>query len=211
MDQTDITCDEILIVDDDASMRDVLSMALSATGYRVTAFADSSSFVAAAGAHSPACVVIDLCMPGKTALDILREIDAKNYPAPILILSGRGDVPTAVEAIKAGAYDFMEKQRDVKQVIAQVHQAISSWAEQQKCTGRDDNRLAWFPGRDRLSPRECDVLGHIVGAASNKETARILGISPRTVEVHRIHIMYKLGAKNTADLVRIVLGDRGSA
>ena len=194
----------VFVIDDDASVRDVLSMALSAAGYRVTAFADSSSFIAAAGTRSPACVVLDLYMPGKTGLDILREIDAKNYPAPILILSGRGDIPTAVKAMKAGAYDFMEKRRDVKQVISHVHEAIGSWAELQKRDGYDDNRLPWFPGRDKLTPREREVLGHIVGAASNKETAKMLGISPRTVEVHRVHIMYKLRAKNTADLVRIV-------
>jgi two-component system, LuxR family, response regulator FixJ len=199
---------EILIVDDDTSVCSLLSMAFSLAGYRVTTFGDGTSFVAAARMQSPACVLLDVYMPDKSGLDILKEIDARNYPAPILVLSGRGDIPTAVEAIKDGAYDFIEKWLDADGVVARVRETIDGWARQQQRNSDGGEPASQpFPGHDRLSPRERDVLGHIIAAASTKEVATILGISPRTVEVHRVHIMHKLGARNAADLVRIVLSN----
>jgi FixJ family two-component response regulator len=197
---------EIFIVDDDAAVCDSLSMAFALGGFRVTTFGDGISVLAAARTRRPACVLLDVHMPGKSGLDILKEIDARNYPAPILIMSGRGDIPTAVEAIKGGAYDFIEKRVDADAMVARVREAIDRWADQRQQDGNGGEPASQsFFGCDRLTPRERDVLSQITAAASNKETARTLGISRRTVEVHRVHIMHKLGAKNTADLVRIVL------
>ena len=202
----DISSNDILIADDDQTVCSVLSMDLTLSGYRVTTFADGASFIAAARTRSPACVLLDVYMPDKTGLDILKEIDARNYPAPILIMSGRGDIPTAVEAIKSGAHDFLEKWLDADGIVARVREAIDGWARQQQRTAIGGTAVsAAFPGHDRLTPRERDILNHITAAASNKEMAKILGLSPRTIEVHRIHIMHKLGARNAADLVRIVL------
>jgi FixJ family two-component response regulator len=207
-----ISNSEIFIVDDDAAVCASLSMLFTLDGYRVTTFGGGISFLDVARTRSPACVLLDVHMPGKTGLDILKEVDARNYPAPILIMSGRADIPTAVEAIKGGAYDFIEKRVDGDAMVARVRQAIDGWAEQRRQDGNGGEPLSQsFSGCDRLTRRERDVLGQITAAASNKETAKTLGISRRTVEVHRIHIMQKLGAKNTADLVRIVLsnGHRG--
>jgi two-component system response regulator FixJ len=121
-------------------------------------------------------------------------------------MSGRGDIPTAIAAVKAGAHDFIEKRADADEIIVRVGEAVSAWASRRRQSSNSGGALSQsFPGRDRLPPREQEVLSQIASAASNKETARILGISPRTVENHRIQIMQKLGAKNTADLVRIVL------
>jgi FixJ family two-component response regulator len=205
MSAIDVQSNDILIVDDDQAVCGVLSMDLTLNGYRVTTFADGASFIAAAPTRSPACVLLDVYMPDKTGLDILKEIDAKSYPAPILIMSGRGDIPTAVEAIKCGAYDFLEKWLDADGIVARVREAIDGWARQRQRTADGGAISAPFPGHDRLTPRERDILDHITAAASNKEMAKILGLSPRTIEVHRIHIMHKLGARNAADLVRIVL------
>jgi two-component system, LuxR family, response regulator FixJ len=206
MSAIDISSDEILIVDDDRTVCSVLSMALTLDGYRVTTFMDGASFIAAARMRSPAGVLLDVYMPDKTGLDILKEIDARNYPAPILIMSGRGDIPTAVEAIKGGAHDFLEKWLDADGIVARVRDAIDGWARQRQRCGNGGSELSpTFPGHDRLTLRERDILNHITAAASNKEMAKILGLSPRTIEVHRIHIMHKLGARNAADLVRIVL------
>jgi two-component system response regulator FixJ len=209
---------EIFIVDDDAAVCGSLSMLFTLDGYRVMTFGDGVSFLGVARTRPPACVLLDVHMPGKTGLDILKEVDARTYPAPILIMSGRADIPTAVEAIKGGAYDFIEKRMDGDAMVALVREAIDHWAEQRQQDGngygngnsREPLSLS-FSGCDRLTRRERDVLGQITAAASNKETAKTLGISRRTVEVHRVHIMQKLGAKNTADLVRIVLsnGRRG--
>jgi FixJ family two-component response regulator len=143
-------------------------------------------------------------MPGRSGLDMLRELDAPHYPAPILIVSGQRDVPTAVNAIKAGALDFIEKPISADAVIARVSEAIGAWGRAAGANGSEP--LFLVKGAEQLTPREREVLAQVVAAASNKEAGRTLGISPRTVEVHRARIMDKLGARNTADLVRIVLG-----
>jgi FixJ family two-component response regulator len=144
-------------------------------------------------------------MPGPSGLDILKELDAANYSAPIFIISGRGDIPSAVLAIKNGAFDFIEKQTEALSIVERVDKTLAARTCHQQ-EGRTPEIL-WrhFPGRDQLTRREIEVLAQIVAAASNKEAARDLGISRRTIEVHRKHIMQKLGAKNAVDLVRIVL------
>jgi two-component system response regulator FixJ len=199
--------DEIFIVDDDADIRDSLSIMFTRDGFRVSTFRDATSFIAAARIRSPACVLLDVHMPGKSGLDILKEIDASNYIAPILMISGRGDIPTAVVAIKDGACGFVEKGMNADAIIARVRESISDFHTDKNRNNGNGSELPShsFPGFDRLTPRERDVLSQITAAASNKEAASNLGISQRTVEVHRIHIMQKLAAKNTADLIRIVL------
>ena len=116
-------------------------------------------------------------------------------------MSGQNDVPTAVKAIRNGALDFIEKPFEAAQVVARVCQAINTWSRRDA-----DGDCGLFPGCERLTPREHEVLVRITGGASNKEAGRELGISPRTVEVHRARIMEKLGAKKAAALVRMVLG-----
>lgn len=196
---------EIHIVDDDPSVRDALAVVLTLEGYRVSGFADGHSFLAAVRNQPPACVILDVHMPGRSGLDILKELNAKNYPAPVFIISGQGDIPMAVEAIKNGAFDFIEKPFDADTVVNRVREAIEATARRQAGENRDP--LSHFPGSELLTSREREVLNLIAGGASNKEAGRQLGISPRTIEVHRARIMEKLGAKNAADLVRIVLSE----
>jgi FixJ family two-component response regulator len=199
MTEHSLTGNEIFVVDDDEVMRDALSAVLAPEGCRVTCFAEGQSFLAAARERTPACILLDVNMPGRSGLDVLRELDAQHYPAPILIVSGQGDVPTAVNAIKGGALDFIEKPIEAAVVVARVRDAILAWARRPM----DGDEI---PGAALLTPRERQVLTQVVAGASNKEAGRYLGISPRTVEVHRARIMEKLGAKNAADLVRIVMG-----
>jgi FixJ family two-component response regulator len=195
---------EIFIVDDDLAVRNALSMVFSRDGFHVSGFGDGNSFLAAARARPPACIILDVHMPGRSGLDILKELNAENYGAPIFIISGQGDIPMAVDAIKNGALDFIEKPLD-DTVVQRVREAIAAW-ERRAERGQSNGPLkASFPGRERLTPRELEVLSLIASGASNKEAGRQLGISPRTIEVHRARIMEKLGAKNAADLVRIVL------
>jgi two-component system, LuxR family, response regulator FixJ len=206
MSRCGVSSHEIFIVDDDVGICDTLSEFFVLEGYRVRTFRDGASFLGAAHTLSPACVLLDLYMPGKSGLELLDELDARNYPAPIFIMSGRGDIPTAVEAIKAGAHDFIEKCLDIASMVARVRAAINGWTLQQQQERNGSEALSpSFPGCDRLTPRERDVLKQIAAAASNKEAAENLGISRRTVEIHRVHIMQKLGAKNSVDLARIVL------
>ena len=194
---------EIFLVDDDPSVRDALTMIFTFERFSVRSFAEGASFVEAARERVPDAVLLDIQMPGWSGLEVLREIDAPRYPAPIFIVSGQGDIPMAVDAIKRGAVDFIEKPFDAETVVSRVRGAVRQLEERGLADKRElPARL--FRGRDRLTPRERQVLGEIAAGASNKEAGSHLHISPRTVEVHRARIMEKLAAKNAADLVRIV-------
>jgi FixJ family two-component response regulator len=200
---------EIYIVDDDAMVRESLSIVFSQAGYRVRAFCEGKSVVAAARVRIPACIIIDIFLPGTSGLDILKQLDAANYPAPVFIVSARRDISIAVEAIKNGACDFIEKQTDVASIVTRVGKTIATWASRQQTDATSEIRWRHFPGRPLLSRREIEVLAQIMAGASNKEAAKTLGISSRTIETHRQHIMKKLGAKNAVELVHIVLGTKG--
>jgi FixJ family two-component response regulator len=197
---------EVFIVDDDPTVRSALDLVLSGEGFAVTSFVEGETFLSAARARIPGCVLIDVHLPGCSGLDVLKRLDAQHYPAPVLVISGRGDIPTAIDAIRNGALDFIEKPFDPATVATRVRDAIEAWHN----LNRGNSILSRdFPGHERLTARERDVLERIARGASNKEAGRELGISPRTVEVHRARIMEKLAAKNAADLMRIVLrGER---
>ncbi len=201
---------EVFVVDDDPLVLNALSVVLSREGYRVTGFAEGASFLAAAKSRTPTCIILDVQMPGQSGLDILKELNAQQYPAPIFIISGVGDIPMAVEAIKSGALDFIEKPFDATTVVTRVREAVEAWARRATQSGNGVLSKS-FPGHELLTSRERDVLAQIAAGSSNKQAGRELGISPRTIEVHRARIMEKLGAKNAADLVRIVLSDSRSA
>jgi FixJ family two-component response regulator len=196
---------EVFVVDDDPTARESLATILSQAGFEVTLFADGSSVIGEARVRTPACIILDLNMPGGSGLDILTKLDAKRYSAPILMVSGRSDVPGVVEAIKRGAFDYIEKHRVGDDLVARVREALDAVAQRATNYGGWDPVRPVFPGSASLTPREHEVLAQIVACASNKEAAMKLGISRRTVEIHRAHIMQKLGAKNSIDLMRIVL------
>jgi FixJ family two-component response regulator len=143
-------------------------------------------------------------MPVVSGLDVLKKLVARHYPSPIVMLSGKRDVPIVVEAIKNGALDFIEKPFDADAVVTRVREALTVWTPERGGAGAGvARRIAAF---DTLTARERIVLAEIATGVSNKHIGRNLGISRRTVEVHRAHIMEKLGAKNAVDLMRLVLG-----
>jgi FixJ family two-component response regulator len=198
---------EIFIVDDDPDVCSALSLLFSSEGYEVTCFLDGASFLAAARAHTPACILLDVQLPGQSGLDILKHLNAQDYPAPIFMISGGGDISMAVEAIKHGALDFIEKPLQGSVVCACVQSAIAAQARLRANNKPLNSQPMEFPGRKPLTKREGEVLAQLVSGASSKEAAAELGISPRTIEIHRAHVMAKLGAKNAADLVRIVMSE----
>jgi len=197
---------EIFVVDDDPAVRDTLSMVLSAGGYQVICFADGAALLAIARTRTPSCILLDVHIPGKSGLDILKELHGEDYPAPIFMISGQGDISMAVSAIKSGALDFIEKPFRGSEIVARLDEAIEAYARRQ-AENNSASRIATlhFPGREPLTRREREVLEQFTAGASNKEAGRHLGISPRTIEDHRANIMKKLGARNAADLVRIVM------
>lgn len=196
---------ELFVVDDDRAVRDALRLVFELEGFRVTAFQDGIAFLAGVKGRKPDCVILDVHMPGKTGLEVLHDLGG-DFPAPIFMISGQGDIPMAVEAIKHGAHDFLEKPFDAETVVTRVQDALQARAAKAAAKPGESN-LGPFAGEEQLTPREREVLERIALGASNKEAGRQLGISPRTIEVHRARIMEKLGARNTADLVRIVYSD----
>ena len=198
---------EVFIVDDDPAVRETLSLLFSNAGYAVVRFAEGGAFLRVAKERNPVCIILDVHIPGKTGIDILKELNAQDYPAPIFIMSGQGDIAMAVDAIKNGALDFIEKPFRGSEVVTRVREAIEANSRQMRANSANDVKALNFPGREPLTRREQDVLACVVKGESNKEAARRLGISPRTIEVHRSRIMEKLEAKNTADLIRIVMSE----
>ena len=196
---------EIFVVDDDPAVRETLSLVLSAGGYQVICFADGAALLAVARSRTPSCILLDVHIPGKSGLDILRELRGEDYPAPIFMISGQGDISMAVSAIKNGALDFIEKPFRGSEIVARLDEAIDAYARRQAEGQASKVAALHFPGREPLTRREREVLEQFASGASNKEAGRQLGISPRTIEDHRANIMKKLGARNAADLIRIVL------
>jgi FixJ family two-component response regulator len=205
MPQADSFSGEVFIVDDDPAVRETLSIVFKSAGYTVVCFSEAAALLSAARARTPVCIILDVHIPGKSGLDVLKSLSAQDYPAPIFIMSGQGDIAMAVDAIKNGALDFIEKPFRGSAVIARVQAAIEAYNRRPAGQSAASIPSLHFPGREPLSGREHEVLAQITGGASNKEAARQLGISPRTIEVHRARIMEKLGAKNAADLIRIVM------
>jgi FixJ family two-component response regulator len=200
---------DVVVVDDDEAVRDALCILLQMEGLKVTTYESGEAFMVDSMRLKPGCVLLDVHMPGRSGLDILDAIGGAAYPAPIVMISGQGDVPMAVHAMKHGAYDFIEKPFDASVVLKRVREALDR--VNSGAAVMMDGRLPAFPGHETLTAREVDVLEQIVGGASNKEAGRILGISPRTIEVHRARIMEKLKARNTAELVRLVYRETARA
>jgi FixJ family two-component response regulator len=199
----------VLVVDDDSAVRETLRLILEGAGFAVQTFADGAAFIEYSRQTRPALVLLDVYMPEKSGLDVLRELPARGYPAPILMMSGRGEIQLAITAIKIGAFDFIEKPFRGAELIAKVSASLSSFSPEKSESVAPAPAATGLPGWDALTRRERDALAEFVEGASNKEAARKLGLSPRTVEEHRANIMRKLGARNTADLVRITLTNRG--
>jgi two-component system, LuxR family, response regulator FixJ len=194
---------KVFVIDDDHAVLDALSMSLEAEGYSVEGFLDGQSMINALHRQTPSALLLDVKLPDQSGIEVLRTLRSENFTLPIIMMTGHGDVPMAVEAIKLGAYDFIEKPFSICALLDQLKRAMVP-AE----SHGDKTRVGHFEflnvGGNVLTKRECEVLREIAAGASSKEAGRILGISPRTVEVHRARIMDKLGARNAADLMRIL-------
>src|SRR6201989_3308811 len=149
---------EIFVVDDDPAVRDTLSMVLTAGGYQVICFADGAALLAIARTRTPACVLLDVHIPGKSGLDILKELHGEDYPAPIFMISGQGDIAMAVNAIKSGALDFIEKPFRGSEIVARLNEAIDAYARRKSQSGGSNTPPMHSPGREPLTRREREVL-----------------------------------------------------
>ena len=188
------------IVDDDPAVRDSLSLLLSLRGHRTATFNSAESLLAAVGRASTGCVIADLRMPGMDGLALQRELMARGIGMPVVIITGHGDVASAREAFRNAAVDFLEKPFDED---GPSHAVEAAFSRERARLAETLTRRAREERLASLTPRERDVLNEVVTGLHNKEVARKLAISPRTVEVHKARIMAKLGARNLADLIRV--------
>jgi FixJ family two-component response regulator len=190
----------VYIVDDDESVRDSLCALLSAHGFHPFAFPSAEDFLARFDPQKGLCVFIDLRMPGTNGIELQKLLVTKAPSFPVIILTAYGDVPLAVEAMRAGAVDFIEKPGSQEQVLGAIDAAARRWADRPQAPIPPDavtERLA------RLTDREKEVLDHVVLGMTNKQVADQLRISQRTVEIHRARIREKMEAHGLADLIRM--------
>ena len=196
----------VYVIDDEEAVRDSLATLLDAAGLWASPFPTADSFSEVAGQAQPGCVISDVRMPGMTGLELLKQLHDRRDDFPMILLTGAADVPMAVEALKNGALDFIEKPFDSERIVNAAREALQKVGENARSGA---SRAEAAQRLSTLTPRERDVLREIVGGASNKLAARNLGISPRTVEVYRGNIMGKTRADSLAELVRIVLAAGG--
>ena len=190
----------VYVVDDDASIRDSLALMLGLAGYATRLFADAESFLVAFEPHWSGCVVADLRLPGLSGVELQARVRSRGSMIPFVIITAHGDVPAARSAFLAQAVDFIEKPFDDAQLRSAIDTAFSletTRIESAQLRSADAARLS------KLTPREREVLEQAVNGLHAKEIASVLGISPRTVEVHKTRIMEKLGVRNIAELVRL--------
>jgi two-component system response regulator FixJ len=192
----------VYVIDDDEAMRDSLAFLLGSAGIAVQTYASANTFLENLSNVNPGCIITDVRMPGLSGIDLLRRLRELKLDVPVVVITGHGDVPLAVEAMKIGALDFLEKPFDDEILLSSVRSALNR-------LGRDHKRQAErdeIAGRlATLSKRERDVLEGLVVGKANKQIAYDLGISPRTIEVYRANLMAKMQAASLSDLVRMAL------
>ena len=193
----------VFIIDDDAAVRDSLALMLGLEGYRTSVFADAEAFLAAWREDWVGCVIADVRLPGLSGVELQDTLKKRGIALPFVIITAHGDVATARAAFRSQAVDFLEKPFDNAQLCAAIETAF---ALEGRRIYRYDSRRADAEKLGRLTVREREVLDHVGQGMHAKEIATALGISPRTVEVHKTRIMEKLGARNVAELVRFAMG-----
>lgn len=190
------------VVDDDPAIRDSLSFLLSAADLEPIVYESALSLLERAELLEPGCIVTDVRMPGMSGLELVLKLKEKQLNHPVIVLTGHGDVALAVEAMKAGVVDFIEKPFDEDVLLKAVQTAL---AREVNATARQAEKAEVEGKVAQLSQREREVFEAIVSGDSNKSAAQKLGISPRTVEIYRAHVMDKMGAQTLSDLVRMAL------
>ena len=193
--------EHVFVVDDEAEICASMRLLFEVAGLKVRTYSSAKQFLSDDWPER-GCLVADINMPDMSGLELQEEIVRRHIDVPVIIMTGQAEVPLAVRAMRAGAVDFIEKPFDADHMLASVRRALDLASHAQ--SGRDEQRNA-RELLSRLTMRERDVLDKLVRGCSNKVAAHQLSVSPRTIEVHRAHIIGKLGAKNLSDLVRISL------
>jgi FixJ family two-component response regulator len=190
----------IRVVDDDASFRNAISRLLRAGGYTVQTFASATEFLQSARTDIPGCVLLDLHMPGPSGLDLQEALAKAEQPMPIIFLTGYGDIPTSVHAMREGAEDFLTKPVKQEVLLPAIERALARDAQERTARAR---QREWRARYDTLTPREREVMTLVVSGKLNKQIAGDLGTAERTVKAHRAQVMEKMQVTSLAELVRV--------
>jgi two-component system response regulator FixJ len=192
----------VFVVDDDEAVRDSLRLLLKSAGILAVTYASAQELLANYDPAQPGCLVLDVRMPGTSGLEMQHELNLRGAMIPVIFITGHGDIPMAVEAMQQGAFDFLQKPFRDSDLLDRVQRALARDQEQRdrlRQTDRIRERLA------SLSPREREVLDLVTRGKANKMVAGDLGVSQRTVEIHRAHVMQKMEAGSLAELVRMMM------
>jgi two-component system response regulator FixJ len=192
----------VFIVDDDTGVRGSLRVLLKSVGLASTPIASAQEFLKIYDPSQPGCLVLDIRMPGMSGLELQQELNRRGAIVPVIFITGHGDVPMAVEAMQQGAFDFLQKPFRDQDLIDRVQRALARDKENRGALQEHDRIQARL---ESLTPREREVLNLMTEGKQNKVMAAELGLSQRTVEIHRAHVMEKMGANSVAQLVRMVL------
>lgn len=190
------------VVDDDPAVRDSLAFLLEEASLQARLYDRPSALLSSIGRLEPGCILTDVRMPEMTGLDLIRRLRAQGVSHPVIVMTGHADVPLAIEAMRLGVSDFIEKPFDDELLVVSIEAATK---EGLALNQRESDRTAILERIDALTSREAEVLGGLVAGKPNKVIAFELGISARTVEVHRAHVMMKMNARSLSDLVRMSL------
>lgn len=192
----------VFVVDDEKAVRKSLARLIKSVGLNVQAFSSAREFLESDPSDSPSCLVLDVRMPGLSGLDLQNELDNIGYNIPIIFITGYGDIPMSVRTMKRGATDFLTKPVNEQDLLDAIHRAI----EKDKQTRRQKDEIGGIQQRvDSLTPREREVFSLVVTGMLNKQIAHDLGMSEKTVKVHRARVMGKMQAGSLAELVRLAL------
>jgi two-component system response regulator FixJ len=198
----------VFVVDDDAGMREALQSILETVGFPTAVYASAQEFLEAYHPSQAGCLVLDVRMPGMNGLELQKQLNARGAVIPVIFVSGHGDISMAVEAMKHGAFDFLEKPFREEDLLDRVRRALARDARIRKALSEHERIRAHL---ESLTPREKDVLNRIVEGKSNKVIGGELRISTRTVELHRARVMEKMRASSLAELVRMMIDVEGPA
>jgi two-component system response regulator FixJ len=197
----------VFIVDDDRGVRDSLRILLKTVGIPNAAYPSAGDFLEGYAVAQPGCLLLDIRMPGMSGLDLQGELARQGANLPIIFITGHGDVPMAVEAMQRGAFDFLQKPFRDQELIDKVQRALERDRETRRATAEHEQLRARLK---TLTPREREVLGLLIRGKQNKVMANELGLSQRTVEIHRAHVMSKMAVNSVAELVRAMMTIEGA-
>jgi two-component system, LuxR family, response regulator FixJ len=192
----------VMVVDDDAGIRNAMRALLKSVGLESTLFPSAQEFLDTYQPTQPGCLVLDIRMPGMSGLELQQHLNLRGAVIPVIFMTGHGDIPMAVEAMQQGAFDFLQKPFRDQDLLDRIQRALVKDGELRKSLGEHSRIKAHL---EELTPREREVLDLMTRGKQNKVIGQELGVSPRTIEIHRARVMEKMGAHSVAELVRMML------